>query len=234
MSLGARLTRAERVARERLADVVVPELVIPNVMDFALGSDFLAWETLYPIQGTLLKTIFLQPELYTDFDRQVLDGWTDGFRLSADRDGPWFGYDGSVGMPPMAEHIERCRAEGRRWFREVLLVVGRRGSKGVLGAIAGTYVLWHYLVLGDPQRHYGISPSRQLRAMVFAGKRAQAQLAIDPIGALQGGMPISTADAAVFDQMASFRPFAHGTLRGYQGERTPRRQIPRPKPRGRY
>ena len=37
------------------------------------------------------------------------------------------------------------------------------------------YVVWHYLCLGDPQAHYGLTPRQQLSAFVFAGKRDQAR-----------------------------------------------------------
>lgn len=64
---------------------------------------------------------------------------------------------------------------GRRWFREVVAVIGRRGSKGHMGALAGAYILWHYIQRGDPQEFYGVDRDKRLSAIVFAGKKEQAK-----------------------------------------------------------
>ena len=175
MDIEARLRRAERAARIGGSPDSMGELVVPNIMDFALGEQYLNLESLYPLQGTILKLWFLQPELFTDFDHEYLAGMQAGFTLPAELgDRPRF--EGRRGVPPdVLDRIEHCRAEGRHWFREFVFVAGRRGGKGYLGAIALLYVLWHYIVLEDPQRHYGLTPRQQLSAFVFAGKRDQAR-----------------------------------------------------------
>jgi hypothetical protein len=151
------------------------DLVIPNVMDFALDPAYLNLASLYPVQGLLLKLWFLQPELFTAFDLARLDEMRSGFvvsDMSADRPR----YEGRRGVAPdVLDRIDVCRAEGRRWFREFVFVCGRRGGKGYLGAIALLYVLWHYLCLGDPQQHHGLPARQQLQALIFAGKRDQAR-----------------------------------------------------------
>jgi hypothetical protein len=55
------------------------------------------------------------------------------------------------------------------------MAIGRRGSKGYTCSLAMSYVMWHYLALGDPQGHYGIDRDKQLAAMIFAGKKEQAK-----------------------------------------------------------
>lgn len=175
MGVEERLVRAERAARLDGVHAQVGELIVPNVMDFALGEKYLNLESLYPVQGLLLKLWFLQPELFTEFDREQLARMQAGFTLPADLT-DHYRYEGTRGVAPdVLDRIEHCRAEGRRWFREFVFVAGRRGGKGYLGAIAMLYVLWHYMALGDPQRHYGLTPRQQLSAFVFAGKRDQAR-----------------------------------------------------------
>lgn len=55
-------------------------------------------------------------------------------------------------------------------------MLGRRGSKGFLGAVGGAYILWQLLSTGDPTRHYGLPRGKQLHVLVFAGKHDQAKV----------------------------------------------------------
>src|SRR5690606_33916763 len=64
---------------------------------------------------------------------------------------------------------------GRRWFREVVSVIGRRGGKGHIGALAGAYILHHYIEKGDPQRYYGVDRDKRMTGIVFGGKKEQAK-----------------------------------------------------------
>src|SRR5204862_3435342 len=59
--------------------------------------------------------------------------------------------------------------------REVVMVVGRRGGKGVLGAMCTAYVLWHHLALWDPHDHFGIARTKPISVLVFGGKKQQAR-----------------------------------------------------------
>jgi hypothetical protein len=54
------------------------------------------------------------------------------------------------------------------WFPDVVGVAGRRAGKGFLGAIAGAYVTWHLLAMGDPQAALGIAAGKPLVGLVFA------------------------------------------------------------------
>jgi hypothetical protein len=146
------------------------EAQVPDPIEFILSDAYLG-RTLYPRQATLLKLIFLRDDLLTDYDYEVVDEWTTKFRESADERG-----EGNNGLVvDIFERIEINKAEGRKWFREVVLPIGRRGGKGYLGALAGSYVLWNYLSLGDPQGHFGIDRDKQIATMAFAGKREQAR-----------------------------------------------------------
>ncbi len=95
-------------------------LEVPHLLQFALDEAYLGVE-LYPRQATLLKVMGCSPELFTDYDRVVLDEWTDGFAL-ADRDDGTSGFTGSCGVVgDVAARMDYCRARGRALFREVLL-----------------------------------------------------------------------------------------------------------------
>jgi hypothetical protein len=74
--------------------------------------------------------------------------------------------------------IRWLKANGYKWFREVLLVMGRRAGKGHVTALAMAYVLWNYMAKGDPQGFYGIDRDKRLACLVFAGKRDQAKATV--------------------------------------------------------
>lgn len=145
---------------------------VPDIIEFIVSDKYLNRPTLYPRQATLLKLVFLQTELLTQYDYDVIGEWTELYRSTADQTG-----EGNHGIvPDILERVEICKAEGRPWFRENVIVVGRRGSKGYMGALAGGYVLWNYHTKADPQGHYGISRDKQLSCQVFAGKKEQAKI----------------------------------------------------------
>jgi hypothetical protein len=141
---------------------------VPDPITFVVGEEYLHRNNLYPRQATLLKVIFLRDDLFTDYDNAVIDEWTESYRTT--------GYNGIV--PDVRERIKILKALGHPWFREVLLVMGRRAGKGHISGLAMAYILWCYLAKGDPQEHYGIDRDKKLSAMVFAGKREQAKATV--------------------------------------------------------
>ncbi len=144
---------------------------VPDVMEFVTSDRYLNRANIYPRQATVLKIIFLQDELFTQYDHDVIGEWMQAFQDTADEQG--VGNNGT--QTDLYERIAICKAEARPWFRETLAVAGRRGSKGHIGGIAGSYVLWHYLAKGDPQGFYGVDRDKRLAALVFAGKKEQAK-----------------------------------------------------------
>lgn len=170
---------------------------IPDIIEFTMSDRYLNRPNLYPRQGTLLKIIFLQEHLLTDYDHAVIDEWEQSYLHTADDKG-----EGNNGIVPgvrermrinatcpcghhasehegRASQCQQCECteyRGRHWFREVVSVIGRRGSKGHVGAIAGAYVLWHYICKGDPQGYYGVDRDKRLTGIVFAGKKEQAKV----------------------------------------------------------
>ncbi len=165
------------------SDVLLPVSHIdkvPDPIEFVLSPEYLG-RALYPRQATLLKLIFLRTDLLTDYDYEVIAEWSSGDFMLPPSLADWdpekpLRYLGQWGIQPdILERVDLCKAEGRRWFREVLVIIGRRGGKGYLGALAGAYVLWHYISYADPQGHYSIDRDKRLAALIFAGKKEQAK-----------------------------------------------------------
>jgi hypothetical protein len=101
----------------------------------------------------------------------VIEGWVRSYEATADERGE--GNNGIVS--DILDRIRINKAQGRKWFRESVVPIGRRGGKGHVGALSGAYVLWNYLACGDPQNEYGIDRDKKLQMLVFAGKKDQAK-----------------------------------------------------------
>lgn len=157
--------------------------MVPDIIEFTTSDQYLNKPSLYPRQATLLKVIFLQTELFTDYDYEVLEEWSLGFKLpdgvSASgqvEDVTTKHYTGEWGInPDIMQRIQWLKDHGHPWFSIVLAVQGRRSGKGHIGAICAAYVLWHYICASDPKSIYGIDPAKRIACQVFAGKKAQAR-----------------------------------------------------------
>jgi len=164
-----------KIVKQKAAAVAVDgaPLEVPDVITFVTSPRYLNRPNLYPGQALLLKVIFLAIELLTPHDHATLEAWGRGFTAVGEPGDRHF--EGGEGMPPdVLARMHVCRSQGRRWFREVVLVIGRRGSKGYVGALAAAYIIWHYLALADPQEHYNIERTKQLTGMFFAGEHSQS------------------------------------------------------------
>lgn len=149
---------------------------VPDPVTFVIGEDWLGKPNLYPRQGTLLKIAFLRDDLFTDYDRRVIAEWQQRFRdTNPDTADNKFSARTKGIQPDLYERIRYLKKRGYRWFPEIIMALGRRGSKGYFSALCMSYVLWCYLALGNPQEHYGIDGDKQLAIAIFAGKREQAK-----------------------------------------------------------
>ncbi len=143
-----------------------------HIVEFATDQRFLGMK-LFPRQGSLLKAMTLDVEHMTEFDLRVYAEWGAGFVPDLDGDRPaWQGTAGTT--PDLMERVMWCRGQGRRWFRETLLLIGRRGSKGYLAAIFGAWQLHVLFCDGDVHERHGADPFKRLSWVVFAGKKDQA------------------------------------------------------------
>jgi hypothetical protein len=154
-------------------------LPVPDPITFVTGPQWLNKPGLYPRQATFLKILFLRDDLFTDYDHKVIAEWIQMFRESNPEDDEnreqQFNAHTLGIQPDIYERIAWCKARGYKWFKELILAIGRRGAKGYVCALAMAYVLWNYLALGNPQDHYGIMQSKAMEVMIFAGKRDQAK-----------------------------------------------------------
>jgi len=138
---------------------------IPDPIEFVMSDRYIGKPSLYPRQGTLMKVIFLREDMFTQYDYDVVGEWEQTFMRT-----------GNEGISPgILDRMRSNKAQGRKWFREVLAAIGRRGGKGHTGGLSGAYIAWNYMnVPGGPHSYYGIDPDKQLAAIVFAGKKEQA------------------------------------------------------------
>lgn len=171
MTLEGRITRAEkRVPAKR----VRPGVLRPaNIMDLASNPMFFGVD-MYPVQGTMLKVCTGAVDLLTDFDREVIAGWEKDWILGEDRGR--LRYTGTEGTPPgLLARLEACRAAGRPGPSEVALVLGRRASKGLTGAILIGDLLYRLLgndgIPDDPRPMKG----KTLAVYVMGAKYEQAK-----------------------------------------------------------
>lgn len=140
-------------------------LPVPDPITFVVSPLWLNRPNLYPRQATLLKVIFLREDLFTEYDYDVVQEWEVSFRQS-----------GENGITPdILERMRYLKTAGYSHFREVLLIMGRRGGKGYVSALAMAYVLWLYMSKGDTQGHYGVDRDKQLACYIYAGKKEQAR-----------------------------------------------------------
>ena len=138
---------------------------VPDIITFAEHPSFLG-RKLYPRQQTLLKLINLETDNMTDYDLEVIDGWTKNF----DKTGI------SIGISPdIWDRIDYLKSNGYSHFREVINITGRRGGKGHIGGIQGAYLNWKMIMLDDPQYHYGIDRSKDLYMFCVATNIQQAK-----------------------------------------------------------
>lgn len=171
----ARVSKAERQAaaiRGTATRTVGPVRRPLDIVEFILGSTWLARRSIYPRQLTLAKILTLADHLFTDNDHKVIAEWSSGFSRDEEAGGSWTGTAGTT--PDVYRRIEMSREAGRLWFRHPVLVIGRRGGKGHLGALVMAYILWWYITLDDPHDHFGIAPEKVLALFVFAANRLQA------------------------------------------------------------
>lgn len=99
---------------------------------------------LYPRQRLLLKLIFL--EELNEYEEKILDYWIAGGR----------GGDEIVISPDIRERIKRLRERKATHFREIVLVAGRRASKGHTTGLAMAKAMYDVLRIDDPRKHFSL------------------------------------------------------------------------------
>lgn len=133
-----------------------------SIVEFAESPKFCG-KTLYPRQRLLLKIFFL--EELTPKEEEILDYWIAG------------GADGEEIdiSPDIRERMEWCKREGYQHFHEVILVGGRRCSKGFLTAISLAKLAYDLVQVQNPQDYYGIDKGKEILFSVVAASEEQAK-----------------------------------------------------------
>ncbi len=167
-----RLTALER----KLRPPTPPHLALPdqplNIIDFATNERFLN-KVVFPRQGTVLKIMSLAEDLLTEYDLAVIAEWEEGFQRTGDvDDAAWSGTRGTPG--DLLRRMGWNREQRRKWFHQIELLLGRRGSKNFIVSIFMAWVIWRLISQDDPHEVYGIDPLKRLSALVFAGKKDAA------------------------------------------------------------
>lgn len=136
-----------------------------SISEFAV-SDKYCGLTLYPRQHTLLKLVFLETEQMTAYDLDVIEEWRNNFTRVRDV----FGV-----QPDIWERVEYLKRRGYRRFPHIQFVLGRRASKGYLGAIIIAEMIAYLISLDNPQAHYGIMEGKDVFCNIGATSQTQAQ-----------------------------------------------------------
>jgi hypothetical protein len=133
-----------------------------SIVEFA-ESDKYCGRVLYPRQRLLLKLFFLEdldPE-----EERILEYWEAGGRKGTE-----------VELSPgVRERVKWCKDNGYKHFREIVLVGGRRCSKGYVTALSMAKKMYDALQLQDPGKYYGIDEGKEICFSCVAASLDQAK-----------------------------------------------------------
>jgi hypothetical protein len=133
-----------------------------GITEFAESKEFCG-RILYPRQRLLLKLFFL--EELTEEEERILDIWIAGGRN---------GEEVEI-CPNIRERMQWLKDNGYEHFREVVLVGGRRCSKGFITGLSVAKKIHDTLQLQDPNAYYGIDADKEIYFSVIAAAQDQAK-----------------------------------------------------------
>lgn len=136
-----------------------------SIIDFACHPYFCG-QRLYPKQRTFLKLAHLETENMTSFDIDTIEEWREGFLNHQEVAGV---------QPDVWERVGWLKERGYRHFSEILSIIGRRGSKGVVGGILGAEKIAYFYWLDNWQQHFGLKPHSDGYLSVIATTFEQAK-----------------------------------------------------------
>lgn len=133
-----------------------------GISEFSQSSDYCGKE-LFPLQEVLLKFIFL--EEMTGQEEDLLTFMIQG------------GRNGEILMSPdLRKRRDWCRDQGYDHFGEVVMVGGRRSSKGHITGLAGAYKLFKTRDIPDPAAFFGgMDVDKQIELTCIAASFDQAK-----------------------------------------------------------
>ena len=131
-----------------------------SIVEFAESNEYCN-KPLYPRQRLLLKLIFL--EELTPFEEDILDEWIHN-------------KSGEVMLSPhIRERTQILRDRGYSHFREVMLIGGRRSSKGHITGLAVAKKIYDLINMDNPQEKYGIDRDKAIWVTTIAASEDQAK-----------------------------------------------------------
>ena len=133
-----------------------------GITEFAESKEFCG-RVLYPRQRLLLKLFFLED--LTDEEERILDIWIAGGN----------GENEIEVCPNIRERVQWCKDNGYEHFREIVLVGGRRCSKGFITGLSISKKIYDTLQLQDPNAYYGIDADKEIYFSVIAAAQDQAK-----------------------------------------------------------
>lgn len=133
-----------------------------GIEEFCESSDYCG-KRLYPRQLVFLKLVFL--EEMTGAEEDVLSHWIKGGRNGNE----------ILISPLIRERREYLQNLNYPHFREVIMVGGRRSSKGFVTGLALAKKMYDVLNLHDPGLHYGIDPDKEIYFSCIASSQDQAK-----------------------------------------------------------
>src|SRR3954468_3097939 len=133
-----------------------------SIVEFSESKQYCN-RTLYPRQKLLLKLIF--NEELNDQEETILDHWLKGGRN---------GNEVEI-CPAIREKRQWLTENGYKHFREIVLVGGRRCSKGFVTGLSMTKKVFDTVQLQDPNRYYGIDADKPIYFNVIAAAQDQAK-----------------------------------------------------------
>jgi len=110
-----------------------------DIITFATDK-FFCGKSLYLEQRVILKVIC--NEKLNDEEREVFEYWKE--------------------QNYIPKNLEERMDANLTQFREVIMVIGRRGSKTFMSAILAAYTIYKLILLGDPQAYYGIERDKEI------------------------------------------------------------------------
>jgi hypothetical protein len=133
-----------------------------GIEEFCESPDFCG-KRLFPRQKLLLKMLFL--EELTGPEEDILTYWINGGRNGNE----------ILISPKIRERMDYLREHNFPHFREVVLVGGRRSSKGFVTGLALAKKMYDVLQLHDPASHFQIDQDKEIYFSCIAASQDQAK-----------------------------------------------------------
>lgn len=151
--------------RELLSAALQTRKPWANITEFATSPEYCGLR-LYPRQLTILKLIYLETDEMNQYDIDTIESWRDDF-LDPDR---------PTGVQPdVWERVAYLQENGYHHFPHVQAIIGRRGSKGMIGGIIAAERVASFFALDNWQQHFGIAPNKDAYINVVATSALQAR-----------------------------------------------------------